>query len=109
METLEKLVAYRQELTRKIKELQVDLDEINEEVLAVLKDNGKYEVGDYVVTVGETRRFDKELAKQVLQDDQLRQVSDLEVNGAKLKALYPDDYEFCQKVYGKRLTISGGK
>lgn len=105
MENLEKLVAYRQELANKIKELQADLDEINEEVLAILKDNGKYEVGDYVVTVGDTKRFDKELAKQVLQDEQLRLVSDMEVNGSKLKALYPEDYESCQKVYGKRLTV----
>ena len=105
MEKLEKLVTYRQELANKIKELQADLDEINEEVLAILKDNGKYEVGDYVVTVGETKRFDKELAKQVLQGEQLRLVSDMEVNGSKLKALYPEDYEFCQKVYGKRLTV----
>ena len=109
MENLEKLVSYRQELTAKAKLLEDDIKELNEEILSILKENGKYEVGDWKVTIGETKRFDKTLAKQVLADEQLKLVSDYEVNGAKLKALYPEDYEFCQKVYGKRLTISGGK
>ena len=102
---MEKLLAYRQTIAQKIKELEDELKEINEEILHKYNENGKYEVGDWTLTVSDTKRFDKNLAKQVLSPQQIQVVSDYEVNGSKLKALYPEDYEFCQKVYGKRLIV----
>lgn len=54
---------------------------------------GNFETDAYAVKITSNRRFDAKLAKAVLTDEELAQVSEMTPVAAKVRVLYPELYD----------------
>ena len=61
---------------------------------------GSQPVGDYLLSVSESKRFDAALAKEVLTESEFESVSVREAKSALVKTLLPTRFAECQKVGG---------
>ena len=65
----------------------------------------KYVTGDYVVVVGENKRFDPATAKANLTADQYLAILKPTPDSALAKAVLDEDYALTQKSYDPKITI----
>lgn len=96
-------VARIYEIRAAIKSLQAE----EADLLAEFKtlDYDDYAAGPFKVSIKPNRRFDAGLAESLLTDAQKRKVTKRVVDGALLKAHYPDLYPAAQKEFAPKVNI----
>lgn len=103
--TVEELVLEITALENKIKPVQERIDFLKDELRGKVRPGDEVEAGEYVLTVGATRRFNAKKAKALLSEDEFALVSEPVAVGAKVKAMFPEVYEEMQDEGKHRLTI----
>ena len=103
--TAEELVLEITALENKIKPVQERIDFLKDELRARVQPGDEVEAGEYVLTVGATRRFNAKKAKALLSEDEFALVSEPVAVGARVKAMFPEVYEEMQDEGKHRLTI----
>lgn len=91
-------------LRAQIKSLEAEVSDLVGSLPAMPVDD--YVVGDYLVKVGRTRRFDAATAKRNLTPEQFESILKPTPNSALAKALLDSDYDLTQKDYGVQVKIT---
>lgn len=103
---MERTIGRIAELNAEIKAMQAEVEDLYS-TLPQSSVPGKYNAGDYILTVTPTRRFDAKQAEKVLSVAKYKKILVPKVDSAQAKkVLTGDEYTACQAVTGNRRTIS---
>ena len=91
------------QLRAQAKALEAEAKELAESLGEAPVDS--YVVGDYLVKVTRTKRFDAATAKRELTKKEFEAIQKRVPDSALAKALLDDRYELCQKDYGQSVRV----
>lgn len=98
-----KIIARIHALRAEKKAIDEELEDLIGGLPALPVDN--YVVGDFLVRVRDTVRFDAATAKRNLTPEQFESILKPTPNSALAKALLDSDYTLTQKVFGRQIRV----
>lgn len=102
MLSTEQAIGRMYQIKATIKQLEAEYNELKDD-LDLPEDS--YAIGDYLVDVKATRRFNAGLAKEVLNAEEYATICVPTPQSSRAKALFPDAYDLMQKVSGVTVNI----
>jgi len=111
---IEQIVKQRQYVQGQIEDLKEELAALNGEIITALEGSvGAQDIGGYKVSVSTKRTFKSDVAAQLLERKRLtkKELAALQkpaqLDGAKVKVLYPDVYDKAAVESAPYVTIKG--